>query len=170
MNYCVWRCVPDVSMEREVLHVHLLLHHLVILKQFLSMVFNCISSVRGRREEMGRNRKKTLIFFVGNFIVVRMKQLWNYLRYIVELRKLNKCFQCFHVVKNQDSHYGRREIQTEDEAGQGKLFGDELDSKVSVRIVISGIFIGRWLDYIIIHKYYIDHVCIVDYICIYVHV
>ena len=36
-----------------------------------------------------------------------------------------------------------------DGAGQGKLYGDELDFKVSVRIVISGIFIGRWLDYII---------------------
>ena len=25
--FCVWRCIPDVSMERDVLHVHLLLHH-----------------------------------------------------------------------------------------------------------------------------------------------
>ena len=58
MHFCVWRCVPDVSVERDVLHIHLLLHHLVILKQFLNMVFNYISSVRGRREEMGRNGKK----------------------------------------------------------------------------------------------------------------
>ena len=30
MHFCVWRCIPDVSMEREVLHVHLLLCHLVL--------------------------------------------------------------------------------------------------------------------------------------------
>ena len=81
MHFCVWRCVPDVSVERDVLHIHLLLQNLVILKQFLNMVFNYISSVRGRREEMGRNgknkknKKKTWIFFVGSFIVVWMKQL-----------------------------------------------------------------------------------------------
>ena len=27
---CVWRCIPDVSVEREVLHIHLLLHNLVL--------------------------------------------------------------------------------------------------------------------------------------------
>ena len=31
MHFCVLRCVPDASMERDVLHVHLLLHHLVLL-------------------------------------------------------------------------------------------------------------------------------------------
>ena len=30
-----------------------------------------------------------------------------------------------------------------DGEGQGKLYGDKLDFKISVRIVISGIFIGR---------------------------
>ncbi|XP_065793192.1 complement factor H-like [Muntiacus reevesi] len=25
--FCVWRCIPDVSVERDVLHVHLLFHH-----------------------------------------------------------------------------------------------------------------------------------------------
>ena len=30
MHVCVWRCIPDVSMERDVVHVHLLLcHHLL---------------------------------------------------------------------------------------------------------------------------------------------
>ena len=29
MHFCVWRSIPDVSVERSVLHVHLLLHHLV---------------------------------------------------------------------------------------------------------------------------------------------
>ena len=28
MYFCVWRCVPDVSMERDALHVHLFLRHL----------------------------------------------------------------------------------------------------------------------------------------------
>ena len=27
-HFCVWRCIPDVSMERDVLHIHLLLSHL----------------------------------------------------------------------------------------------------------------------------------------------
>ena len=29
MHFCVWRCIPDVSVERDVFHVHLLLRHLV---------------------------------------------------------------------------------------------------------------------------------------------
>ena len=28
-HFCVGKCIPDVSMGRDVLHVHLLLHHLV---------------------------------------------------------------------------------------------------------------------------------------------
>ena len=27
---CVWRCIPDVSVKRDVLHIHLLLRHLVL--------------------------------------------------------------------------------------------------------------------------------------------
>ena len=30
MYLCVWRCSPDVIVERDVLHVHLLLRHLVL--------------------------------------------------------------------------------------------------------------------------------------------
>ena len=30
MHFCVSRCIPDVSMERDVLHIHLLLSHLVL--------------------------------------------------------------------------------------------------------------------------------------------
>ena len=29
MHFCVWRCIPDISEERDVIHVHLLLRHLV---------------------------------------------------------------------------------------------------------------------------------------------
>ena len=29
MHFCVWMCIPDVSMEGDVLHIHLLLRHLV---------------------------------------------------------------------------------------------------------------------------------------------
>ena len=29
-HYCVWGCIPDISMERDVLHTHLLLRHLVL--------------------------------------------------------------------------------------------------------------------------------------------
>ena len=30
MHFCVWRCTPDLSVERDVLHIHLLFHHLVL--------------------------------------------------------------------------------------------------------------------------------------------
>ena len=30
MCFCVWRCIPDVSVEREVCHIHELLCHLVL--------------------------------------------------------------------------------------------------------------------------------------------
>ena len=30
MHFCVWRCVPNVSVGRDVLHIHLLLCHLVL--------------------------------------------------------------------------------------------------------------------------------------------
>ena len=30
MHFCVWTCIPDVSVERDVLHTHLLLCHLVL--------------------------------------------------------------------------------------------------------------------------------------------
>ena len=30
MHFCVWRCIPDVSVEKDVLHIHLLLCHLVL--------------------------------------------------------------------------------------------------------------------------------------------
>ena len=36
MHFCVWSCIPDVSVERDVLHVHLL-HHLA-----LSLLFNML--------------------------------------------------------------------------------------------------------------------------------
>ena len=35
MNICVWRCIPDVSMERDILYTHLLLHHLVCLSSLV---------------------------------------------------------------------------------------------------------------------------------------
>ena len=30
MHFRVWKCIPDVSIERDILHVHLHLHHLVL--------------------------------------------------------------------------------------------------------------------------------------------
>ena len=32
VHFCVWRCIPDVSKERDILHVHLLICHLVPLQ------------------------------------------------------------------------------------------------------------------------------------------
>ena len=29
MHFCVWRCIPDVSVQRDILHAHLLIRHLV---------------------------------------------------------------------------------------------------------------------------------------------
>ena len=47
-HFCVWRCIPDVSVERDVHHVHILLRHLVlqmclifILLVFWFFVFAC---------------------------------------------------------------------------------------------------------------------------------
>ena len=40
MHFCVWRCIPDISMERDVLHIYLLLCHLVLCHLLL------ISSIR----------------------------------------------------------------------------------------------------------------------------
>ena len=30
MHFCVWRCILDVSTDRDVFHVHLPLHHLIL--------------------------------------------------------------------------------------------------------------------------------------------
>ena len=30
MHFCAWRCIPDISVERDVLHGHLLLRHLFL--------------------------------------------------------------------------------------------------------------------------------------------
>ena len=38
MHFCVWRCVPNVSVERDVLHIHLLLCRLV-LSLFMSLAY-----------------------------------------------------------------------------------------------------------------------------------
>ena len=55
MHVCVWRCIPVVSLERDALHVHLLLCHrvpplsdflitafLADVKYYLIVVLNCI--------------------------------------------------------------------------------------------------------------------------------
>ena len=54
MHFCVWRCIPDVSMERGVPHIHLLLRHLVLPSLFfritpvvirMSAVYHLFSSL-----------------------------------------------------------------------------------------------------------------------------
>ena len=44
MHFCVWRCILDVSVERDVLHIHLLLCHLVLPTSgnFSRKIFLCI--------------------------------------------------------------------------------------------------------------------------------
>ena len=43
MHFCVWRCIPDISMERDVrLHVHLLLCHRL---PGLVSLLNCVSNL-----------------------------------------------------------------------------------------------------------------------------
>ena len=37
MHFCVWRCIPDVYVERDVLHVHLLLRH-PVRQKLLSLI------------------------------------------------------------------------------------------------------------------------------------
>ena len=41
MHFCVWRCIHDVSMEKDVLHIHLLLCHLVLSHIYL----NCFTII-----------------------------------------------------------------------------------------------------------------------------
>ena len=38
MHFCVWRYIPNVSVERDVLHIHLLLRHLVV-SLFMSLAY-----------------------------------------------------------------------------------------------------------------------------------
>ena len=40
-HFCVQRCIPDVSVERDILHVNLLLCHLVLLKLNFLKYFSC---------------------------------------------------------------------------------------------------------------------------------
>ena len=44
MHFCVWRCIPGVSVERDVLHIHLLLRHLVLYLKWIfeRSVFSCL--------------------------------------------------------------------------------------------------------------------------------
>ena len=58
MHFCVWRCVPDVSVERDVLHVHLLLHHVVQSLHFLKYeIQNWIQSSNEGTYELSKNVK-----------------------------------------------------------------------------------------------------------------
>ena len=48
MHFCVWRCIPDVSVERDVVHIHLLLHHLLLygfISNWLKLIFKCWSKL-----------------------------------------------------------------------------------------------------------------------------
>ena len=38
MHFCVCRCIPDVSVEKDVLHIHLLLCHLVLTTFFFFFI------------------------------------------------------------------------------------------------------------------------------------
>ena len=44
MHFCVWRCVPDLSVERDILHIHLLFRHLVLYLKWIfeRSVFSCL--------------------------------------------------------------------------------------------------------------------------------
>ena len=60
MHFCVWRCVPYAPLERDVLHTHLLLPHLVLPTRifffFKQKIFN---------NEMNRRRMRDFNEFVG---------------------------------------------------------------------------------------------------------
>ena len=50
MHFCVWRCLPDASVETDVLHIHLLLCHLVLLMLYLyKMPSVCLAHGRPSR-------------------------------------------------------------------------------------------------------------------------
>ena len=46
MHFCAWRCSPDISVERDVLHVHLLLCHLVLSEDLIFFQERVYSSRR----------------------------------------------------------------------------------------------------------------------------
>ena len=46
---CVWHCIPDVSVERDVLHVHLLLRHLALWKGHFYLCGSEHPKMRSRR-------------------------------------------------------------------------------------------------------------------------
>ena len=89
MHFCVWRCISDVSIERDVLHVHLFLHHLVlspkskvlidkstvIESSFLRYIF-VVSSVLPRKDSFVRyNFKQFLLYVVFLFSEAQNKNL-----------------------------------------------------------------------------------------------
>ena len=56
MHFCVWWCIPDVSVERDVLHVHLLLHHLVLPHSSILAWRNPWTEEPRRLQSMGSQR------------------------------------------------------------------------------------------------------------------
>ena len=48
MHFCVWRCIPDVSVERDVLHLHLSLRHLVLWGSALMILSWPLSTSKGQ--------------------------------------------------------------------------------------------------------------------------
>ena len=43
MHFWIWRCIPDGSLERDVLHIHLLLCHLLYSTSIPAFIFNLLS-------------------------------------------------------------------------------------------------------------------------------
>ena len=43
MHFCIWRCIPDGSEKRNVLHIHLLLHHLLYSTSIPAFIFVLLS-------------------------------------------------------------------------------------------------------------------------------
>ena len=41
MHFCVWRCIPDASVETDVLHIHLLLRHLFSPRWLMKVFYSC---------------------------------------------------------------------------------------------------------------------------------
>ena len=92
-HFCVWRCVPDVSMERNVLHVQLLLRHLVFL---LYIFFDDISSkvwemscCQGSGEWQDGQVEYKSIFRTVKQLVCHYKCLYIYHYTFVKIHKMH---------------------------------------------------------------------------------
>ena len=82
MHFCVWRCIPDVSMEGDVLLVHLLLCHLVLHSNYHFLKCN------GYSTDMMMMTIVSLRFFIH---MARGRCLWLFWSWPDQVQRMSWC-------------------------------------------------------------------------------